>query len=364
MVVHMEKISIGIMGSDNRYSIALGTYLSNYNSCFSVSLFSKNDDLICKSENTDIILISEDLYKKEYRKLRNKLIYLSETRKENHESNKDAVPDCIFKYMKAEKIANEIKYIFGMRSGNESFQNHYNGASVLGFYGACGGVGKTVIAIACARILALAGKKVMYLNYESIASAKAYFDDCRQPNRNISDFVYYLFNKNLKNISSLVGSFAFKDEYGVECFYPPCGINEVKKLTFEENLQLIKTIQEKSGYDYVCIDFSDICDDSNYKLLALCKKIFNVSDTSAVSRSKNTELNIYLEYQKEKIMFPENLSIINKSTEYEKADDGCFIIRYDPESFVNHGGICEIRINGLFGMGIKNITDYIISSDK
>lgn len=365
MVEIMEKICITMFDRDIQYSEALGSYLSNYHDYFSISILTDTTDLAVVSKEADIILMNEDIYKeREHKKLKGKLIFLTEKNDQYNDLDPDTIPDKIFKYMKAEMIANEIKYIYGRRTGNQLINNCYTGASLLGFYGTCGGVGKSVVSITCARLLALSGKKVLYLNYETIASTKAYFTNSDESKRNISDFIYYLFNKNQDNIASLISNFVFKDEFGVECFYSCSGINEVRKLTFEDNYFFLKSIQEKSGYEYIVIDFSNVSEPLYYKLLAICHKIFEVSDSSPISKLKKAEFREYLEYQDEKVIFPTNISIINKTSQIEQTDENTFVIQYDPESFIDRNGTCEIKINGLFGMGVKKIADFTISGIK
>jgi len=237
-----------------------------------------------------------------------------------------------------------------------------------------GGTGKTCAALGISRELSrFNDKKVIYIRFEEMPATELFIGNHPQ-NRNIGDYLYYLFEKNNLSLCSRPAGFTSADHYGVETFYPTKGRNDLSYLTQQELIHFLKILSDSCRYDYITLDLkSDLSEDTLF-LANLCGKIILLQNDDPVSELKTRKLISYLAQKdfdglKERVILAVNRSL---GSEHDNRDYGDVFysqikkiyIEKDENSFHSSSGHMDIDINHAFGVGIKKITDELLLQTK
>ncbi|WP_027399325.1 AAA family ATPase [Anaerovorax odorimutans] len=367
----MEKIRLLILHNENdkEYSLALGKAISNLHNDFDVTVTFYS---YIKDFKYDLILASciyNNLVEFTVLNNNNCVIYLTEDKVEK--SLRDKPVKELYKYSRIQDLASKLRIIYAFFFGKKNIVCENKACKFIGFYSAGGGNGKTAVSIGVAQeLVRYHDKKVLYLSLEEFESTHFYLQGGTK-NKNISDFLYYLFNKEHENICTFITSFTFLNPCGVEFFYPAKGSNELNKLKNEELYRFLKFIEESRRYDYVVLDLPYSLNNQTLELLQNCFKVILIERDEFISIKKsNNAINYFI--KKDYSIFPENyirvrnMVINNDENEAEGEEVNKFeerkiiFIDKDESSFSIREEIKEIDLDNVFGLGIKEVVNEII----
>ncbi len=363
----MDKIKVAIIDQDLAYAEALGKYLSFESQDFEVCVADTTISEREKPEEFHLALIDHALMEDKKNDVKAKWkVFLTEDsisadRFGDKQHLNNTIPDRIYKYMPAPEIAKEIRYIYVLLSGKGKLIRRDKKTWLIGLISGASRSGKTVIAIALARLLSkFNGKKVLYICMDNFDCSLAHFREAHKPNRTISDFLYYIFKGSEKKQIVPPESFMFRDSYGVYVFYAGIGINEINTLNVEELEFFIQYIYENGNFDYIIIDFNNDLNLGSQHLLQQCKEIFLVHGVDLVSKIRTVSFTRYFNYLLEELKIIEYKNIYNFAAIIPEDDHESFFIEADSNSFYESDDIMELSISSAFGSGVRLIKDYIL----
>ncbi len=379
----MGVSKILLADKDPEYRRALATAVANLHNEFEISLVNLTSekgklDPSIPLQEYDMVLIGgypDEIAESISRKLKKRtcIIILTEEIVDNlTEQSKIGANHFwyIYKYSNLNDIISDLNYLAGSVAGKKSLARKSFAPELIGFYSISGGAGKTVAALGISRELSrFHDKKVLYISFEEIPATELFIGNHTQ-NRNIGDYLYYLFEKNDLSLCSRPAGFTSADHYGVETFYPTKGRNDLNYLTQQELIHFLKVLSDSCRYDYIALDLkSDLSEDTLF-LANLCGKIILLQNDDPVSEFKTRKLISYLGQMDFSGLRERVLLALNRlsGTEYDHWDPGDvyysqikkFFIERDENSFRCASGHMDIDINHAFGVGIKKITDEIL----
>ncbi|HML36683.1 MAG TPA: hypothetical protein PKA19_04545, partial [Bacillota bacterium] len=201
----------------------------------------------------------------------------------------------IYKYENTGEIISNLAYLTGAITGRRSLLKKSTTPVMIGFYGVCGGAGRTSVAFGTSRELSrYHDKKVLYLSFEEIPSVEMFMQS--GPNRgNLGDYLYFLLEKQDESFGSRPEGFTVTDEFGVEAFYPSKGRNDLNELIQEELVLFFKAISDSSRYHYIILDLSSDLSEKNLYLMNICSKIVMVQNDDPLSELRTQKLVAYME---------------------------------------------------------------------
>lgn len=283
----------------------------------------------------------------------------------------------VYKYQNLERIISDLDFIISCITGKKKVYRKDTETSMVGFLSGGGGAGRTVLAIAASRELVRHhNKKVLYLSFEEIPATELYFGKC-SGTRNISDFLYFLLEKNNEAVCSHLESFLCTDEYGVETIMTSEGINDLSLLGREETERFIQTILDSKRYDHIVLDLKNDVTEHVLQLVDLCRSLILIQSSDTVSRFKTDKLVHILDKEGILERHGDHILVTNRSLEnvpdesYEQ--DGQAMPRKDQQritigedrcSFHCRSDKLEIDICGSFGLGIKKLAEEILVSKR
>lgn len=279
----------------------------------------------------------------------------------------------LYKYGNINNFVADLNYLIAFITGKKSLMRKTFAPLLICFYSVSGGAGKTVIALGTSRELSrYHDKRVLYLNFEEIPATELYTKNNKE-NRNIGDYLYFLFEKNNLNLCSHPEGFTSHDEYGVEAFYPTKGRNDLNYLTQEELICFLKLISDSSRYDYIMMDLRSDLSEETLFLLNQCCKIILIQNDDPVSKYKNQKFLAYLSERttfnyKDRIILTVNKvygheSEMDNSKDFNLYNSKSITIEKDESSFRYSLSHLDIDINHAFGIGIKKIVDEVVSAE-
>ena len=277
----------------------------------------------------------------------------------------------LFKFGNVNNLISDLNYLIAFVTGKKNYLKKRFAPDLIGYFSCCGGVGQSVIAIGTSRELSrYHDKKVLYLSFEEIPATELFIRN-NPTSRSIGDYLYYLLEKQNECFSSHIEGFVSSDEFGVESFYPSMGRNDLNDLNQEELIFMLKYISDSNRYDYIALDLNNSLSKETIFLMSLCSKIILIQNSNPVSKFKNKKLIMYLSklssfVEKSRFLLVENQSSSSEAEGYEEIYDASYktiYIEKEDNSFrytLNH---MDIDIYHTFGIGIKKITDEIISTE-
>lgn len=377
----MEKITLLILydDDDQEYSLALGKAISNLHHEFDVTVNKRGS---FENRNFDLVLVCDQDQANEKDNFHQELIegenlqdvlhhviFLVEYQVESTVTGQ--VPNELYKYSRVQDLVSELRFAYAIMTGKKKIINTKINENWIGFFSASGGAGKTAISIGVAQELArYHDKKVLYLSLEELDSA-GYYLKGSNTNRNIGDFLYYLFNKDHENLCTFLESFIFKNEYGVEAFSPSKGRNDLCQLTREELTYFFKVIGDCNRYEYIILDLPSNLSDETLELLGSCTKVVFIEKDEFISKEKSNDFfhflsatnssNLKIEFIRVRNLVDLELEM-NKDAAMEKkeSENNMLSIETDYDSFPMRDNIKEISMENIFGLGIKEVVVQLL----
>jgi|GEM_PF-1339558 len=371
----MEKIQLLLLSADKEYNMALGRALAQRPEQFCVELDNPALRTIKEEDKAeyDLILIDEKRYtdgEKVFGGFCEQLVLLSEyeqalpyeNTEEGPKDSREKDPLKIWKYGGAKRIASELLFYCLRHRGNALHPEKSTKAKVLVFTAASGNVGKTSLAISCARELSRYHRqKTLFLSLESPLSADLYlpYDHCKS---GLNDYLYYMFSKYKNKKAPDPCPFLSKDLWGVEYFRQNHLRNEASELTAKELEHFLSEISWFCSYDYICLDFPSSLCETCFTVFDLADGAAIISDGGAICEHKNEKLLKAYEARGKTGKKLRVISVLNRwNAESERIppDRKDIVISFDESSFFRTDGSIEIEMDRSFGLGVKKLAEKI-----
>ena len=189
----------------------------------------------------------------------------------------------ICKFQKAELIYKEILNLFSELDIGISVKAWQGDCTIHLFIGASGGVGTTTIAAACAKNLAMNGKKVLYLNLEGNGAIDQIFSG--EINQGLSDALYAI-KSNHSNLILKLTSMVDKDSSGVNFLHPFAVTLDEAEMKAEELEQLIDSLISTGKFESIIIDMDSAVSEKRNLVGNLASNIFVVASGLPFSNQK------------------------------------------------------------------------------
>lgn len=265
----MGKPRIVIADRDEQYiAPLLQQFIRSFYEKVDIELISDENYLavlFSKPQKIDILVISEEMFTSDITKHNIGNIFVM-TEEDTAGSTGDLTVNRIFKYTSLKEIFNEI---IGVSAETLSTQTDIKKETqTILVYSACGGAGKTTVALGVAACLSQNHKSVLYIDAEYIQT-----------------FQFLLANK-----SPLPGNIASKFQVGNSGLYsdlqnqirhemfdyiPPFQASiSAYNIDFGMFSYLIEQIKETNSYDYIVIDTDSAFSDDKGQLLDQADKVF------------------------------------------------------------------------------------------
>lgn len=243
----------------------------------------------------------------------------------------------LFKYSDIREILN----IINSRSMGIFLNNHKeNMTQIVLVTSACGGVGKTTVAMGICSALEIAYKKVLYVGAEYLQTFQYWLNDLTP----ITDSkIYSEIGDNSRNAYLTVKS-AIKSE--VFCYLPPFKAAILSMgISFSVFEKIISDAKMVGDYDYIVVDTDSIFSEDKVRLLGIADKVLVVTDQTERSYFATEQLikNIS-ELNTEKYLFICNMYEQN-STIGDKYMD------FTINDFVEHYTNSKLQLNNVSQIG-------------
>lgn len=264
----MGKLRVVVADSDMEYVQGLSDYMGSFHSYkFEVRTFTSIDYLIeflAKKDNKyDILLLSTEFYLRESS--------FKELEKSALLSPGNIIQDfglpVVDKYQHAERIVGCIAGILAETREGRAPVPGGRLAKTVAVYSACGGIGKTSVALGCSMQCSKRGLKVFYLNLEMLNSACFLTYDKRI---SLSQILFHAKEKNNNLALKIEASKCIDSKYGIHYFPMVDSPLDIEDMSWEELGFLLETIKTMGLYDFIFIDMTSCFNRINARLLEEC----------------------------------------------------------------------------------------------
>lgn len=336
----MNQIHVLLLDEDMEYSNALGIGLTNLvDDCFvsvgnpSVGVVKPGAASIILATPGCISSLDPDLKKE-------RIICLTE-----HASPSEEYEKQIYKYQSVALIASELRFFYAQMEGRELSVPLTEACRMIVLTSASGGSGQTAAALTLARTLSNSfGKRVLYLNGESVNSSGCYLPDQGAGNRSISDFIFHLFQKEKTKESIWAKGYLLQDAHGVHYFPPSSGVNAFCGLTPAETLLLLDTMKTQCQMDLILLDLEAGLTEQTSVIVQECDGILLMEGIDTVSHWKRDRLQELLEQM-----------VSGRSRIWIQS----VLLPRDPQSFVAKGSNIEILLHQDYGSAVHQLAEQV-----
>ena len=281
------RIKLAILDQDANYLTRItNVFTSKFSDKLEIYSFSDLDVAISKLEDAKInVFIASDNFEMDETLLPRHCGFAYFVDSAGIETYKKYPAIC--KYQKVESIYKTILEIFS-DNVSESIGLKWisdSSARVITFASASGGVGCSTAAAACAKSLALAGRKTLYINLEQFGCVDRFFTGEGQAN---FDDVIYALKSQQARLSLKLESCVKQDVSGV-CFYSsPKSALDVADLKASEMSRLMADLKLTGCYENIVIDVNFSLCELNLEVLGYSDAIIFVLDGADASLIKFT----------------------------------------------------------------------------
>lgn len=216
-------------------------------------------------KSAQAIVVDEDLYTPELKRHNvNKIFVLSESNDDG--GTEDLEIEKIFKYSSPKEIYKQV-----ISQGNIGTSNSSEKETVVALvYSACGGVGKSTVALGVSEALAKSFNKVLYINAQRINSFQhMLMNQATIPNNSVSDF-----SDSSSNVYGRISHIIRNESFD---YLPPFGM-AIASLGMDFSLyaDIIKSAKASKKYDVIVVDTDTTFDEAKADLITLADKVLIV----------------------------------------------------------------------------------------
>lgn len=293
----MTRINLVIADIDEMYLDNLAGFMFNkYYSTFKIKTFSSRDLFIeflkeKKWNSPDLILLGDEFSTdEEIQKLigTDSLGLIGIGVQYVPTQNPDML--YIEKYQSAETITEEIvEYYTSLNPVYKSSENNERSYSkVISMFSSSGGAGKSTIAVNLANQLSSFGKRVLYLDLQSLNTTFLYYGDTNKKfDMNFTNLIFSI-KENSTDIKNIITNIVVKDDQTNVFFIPPPYFSlEIDELTAEDYEDIIHELKVSNIVDYIVIDTETGIKSKNITIFKHSDFIINIENECLVSSYKN-----------------------------------------------------------------------------
>ena len=213
------------------------------------------DEYFLSPKSAQAIVVDKDLYTPELKRHNvNKIFVLSESNDDG--GTEDLEIEKIFKYSSPKEIYKQVISQGNIGTGNSSEKE----TVVTLVYSACGGVGKSTVALGVSEALAKSFNKVLYINAQRINSFQhMLMNQATIPNSSVSDF-----SDSSSNIYGRISHIIRNENF------------DYLGLDFSLYADIIKSAKASKKYDVIVVDTDTTFDEEKADLITLADKVLIV----------------------------------------------------------------------------------------
>ena len=272
----------------------------------------------------------------------------------------------LYKYSNVRNLAGELLFIYANLTGRKAVPMRNANARVVVFGAVEGGVGCTSAAMAFAQEMSrFHNKKVIYITLEEIESTMEYMDKSVS-GKNISEYLYYLFNCDNDQHFPFLESFIVTDKYGVNAFLPSPGRNLLNSLSKEEMQYFVSAVLDTGSFDVMVIDASNNLGKSAMTCYEMANNICMITKYNSLKYKEEKFLEYFMFLKGEKILdrMAKIVTFCNDDAEIDNNEILRVVCKmpYDPDSFSACNGVREIRSDGKYGNNIKQLAEAVLKN--
>ena len=233
------------------------------------------EEFFSSPQKADILIVSEDLYNTSLQKHELCNIFLMVEQNEEYDSD-DYNINKIFKYTSIKEVFNEIVG----KSSNflEVDKNNNSETQIILVYSACGGTGKTTVALGMAACLTQNYKKVLYINAGWLQSFQRMFDN------QTAISVQEVYLRMIENPDSAYESVKHLLRKELFTYLPPFkGSLMSLGISYSVYEQLACSAKKSNEYDYIIVDADTEFDEEKASLINISDKVVIVTKQNAAS---------------------------------------------------------------------------------
>lgn len=192
--------------------------------------------------------------------------------------------DRIFKYQSGEVIARELhRRISGEQQGKDVLRFGRR-TRTIAVYSPLGGSGKTAVALGASIISSWAGKKVFYLNLESLSSTRGFLTGDRQ--EGLSHVLYYIKEAKGNLARKLERAKSSDPLYKIDFYLPPVSAFDLTEGMAAQVRALLDSLRNSRQYDLIIADLETGFHSTNLGVLEEADDILILAVQSELVREK------------------------------------------------------------------------------
>ncbi len=278
----LKKNIFAVCDLDASYACNLTDYLNGKRTTpFEVQAFTNVESLqeFSREQPIELLLISTRAMCNEIRELPiGRIVILSEG-EQLQDLNLEEYP-FVYKYQSSDQLICEVMEYYTAANPNTCLFPATTDTKLLGIYSPVARSGKTAFALALGEILA-ESRQVLYLNLEEFSGFEELFGTHYRTD--LTDLIYFARQKEenlVYKLNSIIQSF-----HGLQYVPPAFFSADVRGVTGEEWLLILKRIMEYCEYDVILLDLGGQME-GIFELLQRCERIYMPVATDRIARAK------------------------------------------------------------------------------
>lgn len=280
----MKKLKIIIADNDMDYSQRLFSALEHKYSNLDLTLSDgEGFGKLLQKRVYDIALFDVSAYSPDIslKNVKLPLVLLDEDMDESIKLSNE-IGKFIIKYQHVEVMYREMIGYFSEMGNGQTLNSGSISSQLICFYSPAGGTGKTVISCSAAEMIANRGKRVLYLDFEDIASYGLLLD--AKTGKGLDEIIYQL-DKGI-NMPMKISSLVRKSQSGVMYFDMFSNIMDVTEITDEKMSVLLDTLMTADICEYIVVDMNTSLKGINSIIMDKADKIILVETPDIICGEK------------------------------------------------------------------------------
>lgn len=268
----MGKIQLLLLDDDQLYASNIMAFVrsTDFANKIQVKLFTKIElvqQQLEKQQDDSVVLLSEAFlpYWKSIRDLA-LVLHLNNTLTAAAESDEGL--SSLYRYQPLHQLLTRVIAYYAERHASGAMDKHKS-AQVISLFSSVGNSGKTSAAIHLAKQLSFRGKRVFYLNLESLSSVNQLLHGGEQ--QQFSQILYYLRSSPALLGPKLELLKSYDPRSSIDYLSPCNHIREAQEMSGEDIRLLVEALVALNSYDYILLDLETSL---HYRIL----KAIEVSD--------------------------------------------------------------------------------------
>lgn len=335
----MKKLSIVIIEEDEKYLEAIEWKLleeyGDLTEIESISDISYFQMFFAQPQDIDVLIVHEKLYIDIVRKQNIQLTFLLEEEGEN--TSYDNHVYGVNKYCTPSELGRYILGIMNSQMDIHSSSDEKRVTKGIFVYSPIGGCGKTIAALGLSEVLSKMGKKILYVNLETVQTFQWYLEDQTEADDGLETCIVNLETHVMAYLKQSIGHEDFDYVRPIKQSTLAYGINEENYLFF------IDRLLEANVYDFVIFDTSSELSMFKTRLMGKCSKMLIILQQDALSVWKAEQFMKNIDYSDESHF----LYLCNN---YDEEQENCLL----SSKYLRHCNVAEyIKKEKMDGMSIK-----------